>query len=70
MEFEIYKNGSKSYLVFKPSLTEDAVKVLANKHFKTKRSDLVAKKCVVVRGTLYLEGGGHGTKVWAVWVER
>lgn len=69
MEFEIYKIGCRSYLVFKPSLSEDEVKKLANKHFKRKLSQLVAKKCTVQRDTLYLEGG-RGTKVWAVWTDR
>lgn len=66
---EIYKIGRKSYVVFKPSLSEEEVVTKANRYFKVKRSMLVAKKCVVQRNILHITGG-KGTKVWAVWIDR
>ena len=64
---EIYKMGKKTYLVFKPTLSEEQVKREANKHFKTRISSLVAKRCSVVRDELFFYVKHGGTKCWAVW---
>lgn len=59
----IYKAGRKSFLVISKSFPRDEAISIANRHFKTKRSNLVVQSGRISGDDLFIEKTGS---VWAI----
>ena len=59
----IYKAGRKTFVVISKSFPKDEAISIANRHFKTKRSNLVVQMGKLSGDNLFIEKTGS---VWAI----
>lgn len=74
MLYEVYKDAKdgRTYVIISKAEVKDEGKavVIANKHFKVKKSDLAIKVGMWYENKLYHQNYFRGRKVWAVCISR